>query len=105
LCLLAALFAFEAKLAWFSPAGTPCAQISAAKLQPAAAPKLIAEVLAAHNASQHSRAEASALLASALFVALIPQPLAGMGHKGFDPEPSISHSFLPHLFRRPPPKS
>ena len=40
LCLLAALFAVEAKLAWFGPEGSPAAQISASKLQPADAPKI-----------------------------------------------------------------
>lgn len=39
LCLLAALFAIEAKLAWYGPAGSAAAQISYSKAQPADAPK------------------------------------------------------------------
>src|SRR5580692_4213637 len=42
LCLLAALFAVEAKVAWFGPDGSPSAQISAAKLQLEDAPKTAA---------------------------------------------------------------
>jgi len=102
LCLLAFLFAFEAKLAWFSPANTPCAQISATKLQPADAPKLIAQALATPKVAQHLPAEAT-LLAVALFIAVVPQAFAGMADKGF--MPLVSSIFSPHLFRRPPPQS
>ena len=42
LCLLAALFAVEAKIAWYSPAGSVNTQISSAKLQPADASKIFA---------------------------------------------------------------
>src|ERR1700693_272133 len=44
LCLLAALFAIEAKVAWFGPYGSPTAQISSAKLQPPDAPKIAAPI-------------------------------------------------------------
>src|SRR5436305_6900250 len=44
LCLLAALFAVEAKVAWYGPAGSPCVQISSAKLQPADTPRLAAPI-------------------------------------------------------------
>jgi hypothetical protein len=40
LCLLTALFAVEAKVAWFGLDGSASMQISAAKLQPADAPKV-----------------------------------------------------------------
>ncbi len=42
LSLLVVVFAVEAKLAWFGPDGSPTAQISAAKLQPANAPRIAA---------------------------------------------------------------
>jgi hypothetical protein len=103
LCLLAAIFAFEAKLAWFSPAGTPCAQISAAKLQPADAPRLIAQVLAAPHAWPHFPAEAHLLLAVVLFVTMATQFFLGVDHEGV--KPLIFAVFSPHLFRRPPPQS
>ncbi|HKD60879.1 MAG TPA: hypothetical protein VKB47_10480 [Terracidiphilus sp.] len=101
LCLLAALFALEAKLAWFSPAGTPCAQISAAKLQPADAPRLIAQVLVAPHAWPHFPAEAHLLLAVVLFVTIATQ-FFELDREGV--KPLISNAFSPHLFRRPPPK-
>jgi len=44
-CVLAALFAVEAKLAWYGPDPGPSTQISASKLQPAEAPRIIAETL------------------------------------------------------------
>lgn len=46
LCLLAALFAIEAKLAWYIPDGAPASQLSASKLQTADAPRLVAQVVA-----------------------------------------------------------
>lgn len=39
LCLLAALFAVEAKVAWYSPAGSSGAVLSCAKARPAETPK------------------------------------------------------------------
>jgi len=102
LCFLAAIFAFEAKLAWFSPAGTPTAQISFAKLQPSDAPKLIAQALAAPDASQHFPVEAPLLLAIALLLALLVRfDSRKLTHDGNSVYASASCS--PPLFRRPPP--
>lgn len=103
LCLLAALFAFEAKIAWFSPAGTPTAQISAAKLQPADAPRLIAQALAA-PVPQHLPAELPLLLALALLLAPLAQfALRESTRDGITVH--VSSSFTPPMFRRPPPHS
>ena len=104
LCFLAAMFAFEAKLAWFSPAGTPTAQISASKLKLADAPRLIAQVLAAPAASQYFPSEAPLLFA----VALLLMPIGSCyfrksAHDGT--EVYASSSISPPLFRRPPPQS
>lgn len=41
LCILAFLFAFEAKLAWYSPAGLASNQVSAAKALPVDTPALV----------------------------------------------------------------
>jgi hypothetical protein len=100
LCLLAALFAFEAKIAWFSPAGTPSAQISATKLQPANGPKLIAQALAA-PASLHFPVESPLLLATAFLLATFVFRMTKSDRITVNP-PS---SFSPPLFRRPPPHS
>jgi hypothetical protein len=103
LCLLAALFAFEAKIAWFSPAGTPSAQISATKLQPADAPRLIARALAA-PVSQRLAADPSLLLAVALLLA--PKAPFAFRESARDRiKVYASSSFSPPMFRRPPPHS
>lgn len=46
LCLLAALFAIEAKLAWYAPDNAPASQISASKLLAADAPRIVAQAVA-----------------------------------------------------------
>jgi len=103
LCVLAALFAFEAKLAWFSPAGTPSAQISSAKLQPADASKLLAQVLAApSNLHQVPTPAVPTLLlvVPILMVAAFPARRRVSDRLKF----SSSPGFIPSLFLRPPPK-
>lgn len=47
LCLLAALFAVEAKMAWYAPPESGAIHVSADKLQAAEAPRLVAQALAA----------------------------------------------------------
>ena len=104
LCLLAALFAFEAKLAVYnSPTSTSCAQISATKLQPADAPKLVAQVLSAPSVLHHFPAEPMFVLAVALLAALVLPWFGGSVRDGLKLQ--VSSSFSPHLFRRPPPQS
>ena len=101
LCLLAAVFAIEAKVAWFSPAGTPPAQISAAKLQLADAPEHIAQVLAAPVDPHFAPAQVlllvvlTALVAAALLTSrVIDRPIKFSDSPGFSPS----------LFLRPPPQ-
>ena len=103
LCLLAAVFAFEAKIAWFSPPGTPPAQISATKLQPADAPRLIAQALATPM-SQHLPADPPLLLAVAPLLAL-RSPFAFRESAADSIKAYASSSFSPPMFRRPPPHS
>lgn len=101
LCALAAVFAFEAKLAWFSPAHSPSAQISAAKLQPADAPRQVAQALSAPASLHLVPAEAPLLFGLAILIAAaVPVPLVSRDrHKV-----SASPSFSPPLFLRPPPQ-
>jgi hypothetical protein len=102
LCLLAFLFAFEAKMAGYSsPAIRSYAQIRAAKLQPADAPRLIAQALSAPSALHHFPAE-PIVLALAMIAALIPLSFDGPARD--ERKLQISPSFSPHLFRRPPPQ-
>lgn len=49
LCLLAALFSIEAKVAWYAPSSSPATQISASKLQQADAPRLVAHALSSSD--------------------------------------------------------
>jgi hypothetical protein len=103
LCLLVASFAFEAKLACYSPDSSPAAQISAAKLQPADAPKLIAQTLSAPSVLHHLPAEPVFAHAVALHTALSLPPFGESVRDGLRLQDSSSLS--PHLFRRPPPQS
>jgi hypothetical protein len=101
LCLLAAVFAFEAKLGWFSPAGSPPAQISSAKLQPADAPRLLAEALTAPASLQLVSAEALLLVVFTVSIATVA-PFRGSVRDGV--RAFGSPSFSPPLFLRPPPQ-
>jgi hypothetical protein len=102
LCLLAAVFAVEAKLAWYSPAGTPSAPISAEKLQRADASKLIVQALTSPAASQHFPAEASLLAIALQLELLVRIDFHKPGQHGTNVGATFSSS--PPLFRRPPPQ-
>src|ERR1700750_184821 len=102
LCLLAALFAFEAKLAWYNPPSTPFAEISATKLQPTDAGKLVAQVLAIPHTAQHFPAEASLLFTVAFFFAPVLQSFTRADHEAVIS--LIFPCFSPPLSRRPPPR-
>jgi hypothetical protein len=99
LCLLAALFAIEAKLAWYAPASAPITQISSAKLQPTDPPRLIANEIAASRLVPHLF-EAAEILIFALILGntrLASQPVKSLGVK------FLSSSLSPQLSFRPPP--
>jgi hypothetical protein len=102
LCLLATAFAIEAKLAWYSPASSLAAQIGATKLQPADAPKLIAQALSAPLAQHHFPAEPIFVLAVAMLAAVIPLAFDGWGRDELKLQ--VPLRFSPNLFRRPPPQ-
>jgi hypothetical protein len=98
LCLLAALFAIEAKLAWYAPDNAPASQISASKLLAADAPRIAALAVASSLAAQLFW-PAILLLSMAFPVAPIAFARLTAAHL---PKPP-SFSFSPSLFFRPPP--
>lgn len=101
LCLLAALFAVEAKIAWFSPAGSGCAQMSAAKARPAEQPKLLPVRLTWPDAAPQDFAFYPAIFINLfLLCALAAVVLAGRPEA---PAADASPAFAAALFFRPPP--
>ena len=101
LCLLIALFAVEAKIAWFSPAGSASAQISFAKARPAEPPKSLPQRFAAPELTAHDFAGTAALLAVALLLVTITK-LVAQARPAW-PQVSASPGFSASLFFRPPP--
>ncbi len=104
LCLLAVVFAFEAKIAWYSPAAADT-HISAAKLQPTEAPRLVAQaliVLATGSPADLANSPAQcAWLAVLLFLAAAS---AQMHRICSDlKQASTSPGVSPSRFSRPPP--
>ena len=96
LCVLAALFAVEAKIAWFSPAGSATAQISYDKAQPVEPARLLPAVLQASS----DPAEMTVPVVSAL---LLPIAILGVAflvsvNARLSPAPPFFA-----LFFRPPP--
>jgi len=100
LCLLAALFAVEAKIAWYSPAGSASALISSTKLQAADAPKLILHASSVLAPALHF-IENAAVLSLALFWLALMSRAAQTAPARL--QVSASPSFSPPLFFRPPP--
>jgi hypothetical protein len=101
LCVLAALFAVEAKIAWFSPAGSGNAQISFAKARPAEQPKGLAQRFHSQSppsndfAAEATLFTATLLLAVPAIVVVRPAPARW--------QVSASPGFSAALFFRPPP--
>jgi hypothetical protein len=101
LCILAVLFAVEAKLAWYSPAGTSVSDISAAKARPFEYPKVLSQSFIAPDS-------AHAQLAFAHFAAFTATTAINSNETASVPN-FISKKFFtasnfsPHLFYRPPP--
>jgi hypothetical protein len=101
LCLLAALFALEAKIAWFSPAGSTSAQISSDKARPAEPPKALPLRFVSPAPLAHDFAGTATLFA----VTLLASVIAAMVVRQIPPRPQVAASpgFSPSLFFRPPP--
>src|SRR5258708_4777380 len=98
MCLLAALFAVEAKVAWFGPDGSPTAQISASKLQPADAPKVATPI----DAPSFPTAWLSEI---AVILAFAPnlRRVSSLPRQRWSCRIPGSPSLFPSLFFRPPP--
>jgi hypothetical protein len=101
LCVLVALFAVEAKIAWFNPAGSASAQIGFAKARPAEQPKALAQRFHSQTPAASDFAATPVLFAATLQLAtltiLIVRPLPARWHV------SVSPGFSAALFFRPPP--
>ena len=102
LCLLAVLFALEAKFAWYGPATGPLTSIQSAKARPADLPELVLHGALAHSGAPVQFAlvylaalTAAVLVKAASFCRLNP---ASMGQSLF-----ATTYFSPGLFFRPPP--
>ncbi len=100
LCLLAAVFAIEAKLALYSPDGSVRVEFSATQLQPADPPRLAAQALASPVALHHITAEGPLLLAftTMFLVVFLPRKDGGMAAP-------YNCLFSPPVYSRPPPHS
>lgn len=101
LCLLAVLFAVEAKVAWFGPNGSPAELVSASKLAPADAPKLVAQAL---TAPEPVLGFPNTLILLPLLFVLLASLLTRKPTRdlfGLAQSPSFAHQ----LFFRPPPRA
>jgi hypothetical protein len=102
LCVLAFLFAFEAKLAWYSPASDLASQVSAAKALRVDAPSPVSHGVAApYRGLAGVTSLAIAVLASflALLIEAEPKRLSP-GRNSFIKLPAYLH--FPFDFRPPP---
>jgi hypothetical protein len=95
------LFAVEAKMAWYIPAGSANAQISSAKLMPADAPKLIAQAIDSQAQASPIFDENVARVVVALLYLATVSLIARAGRSRL--QVSASPSFSISLFFRPPP--
>jgi len=101
LCLLAALFAVEAKIAWFSPAGSAGAQISFAKARPAEPPKMLPQRFVSPALAPHEAYGTLSMLALVLLLAVVTGLVSQVVHAR---TPVFSSpGFSSALFFRPPP--
>jgi len=101
LSVLAALFAMEAKIAWFSPAGSATAQISSDKARPAEPPKALHH----HFNAPTPQAVDFAGIATILTAILLLVHVVVLRRRPFNLSPSASPGFSAALFFRPPPIS
>jgi hypothetical protein len=102
LCMLALVFAFEAKTAWFGPAAGPGSAIGAAKALPADLPQIVLDGVPAPDPM---RAALPFLIFGAFVAALAARSdfrMARRANRGA-PSPASAHFFFPQLFFRPPP--
>jgi hypothetical protein len=101
LCLLAALFSVEAKIAWFSPTGATRAQIRYDKATPAEPTKALLQRSTVPAPPVHDYAGTTALIVAALLPLMAAFPVTRL--VPVHPQASISRIFSSALFFRPPP--
>jgi hypothetical protein len=95
-CALAALFAVEAKLAWYGPDPGPVSQISSSKLQATDAPRVIAEAISVSTPVVH--------VAPIVLVVALPAFCAFFAMSAeADSTRQVFVGFSPQVFFRPPP--
>lgn len=101
LCLLTFLFAFEAKLAWYSPERGLYGQVSTTKAFPVDQPTLVA-----HGAPAPDQTHAQAFFAPAILIAICMMTGdASPSWRNFTDRPSVflPYYLLPPIDMRPPP--
>jgi hypothetical protein len=104
LCILAFVFAFEAKLAWYSPPGDPGIQISAAKALRADSPSMISHDNSAPGRDRAQGAVFMHAMLTAVFTAtgrVSPKRIASSA----EPSVLLSIAPVPTVDFRPPPKA
>src|SRR5579862_895134 len=102
LCLLAVLFALEAKFAWYGPANGPLTTIQSAKARPADLPELVSHGASAHPASP---LQFALVYLSVLVTAVLVKSESFCRLELASKRQSLSATtyFSPGLFFRPPP--
>jgi hypothetical protein len=102
LCLLAVLFAVEAKTAWYGPTTVPGSDIQSQKARPADLPAVVSHGVS--NSPWITFALALIFLASAGAIAsLVAGSFPGAKADSSHIPVSAEHYFSPGLFFRPPP--
>ena len=96
LCLLAALFAIESKIAWYQPDTNPTGQISSAKMLAADTSRALVQA-AASSPSQHFFGIAALLTFVLIFRVVFLRFFHAL------PARQLSSRFSRRLFCRPPP--
>lgn len=102
LCLLAVLFALEAKTAWYGPANGPGSEVRSQKARPADLPALVAH----GDSTQAPSTLPMALVLLACFPVMVwmeANSLRGIGLDFNSIPVSAAPYFSPSLFFRPPP--
>ena len=101
LCLLAAVFAVEAKIGWYSSDSTARVELSASKLRGDDAPKLLTK-------AESFPAPAPELISPAVVLATLAMAIVAVFPVELSPAPQkfgASFGTVPPLFFRPPPRA
>jgi hypothetical protein len=102
LCLLAFLFAVEAKLAWYGPVYGPGCDVRAAKACPVDAPKVVGHGISSPN-SAHCLISFALVIVFAVASTMQMNLLLGRNLEGKPQQASLVAFSSTNLFFRPPP--